>query len=170
MSHGRKKSWPERDSNRRPLAYRASTLPTKLPSHLVVLWHILLWMDGWMDGWNTILRPSNSISAISERRLGENKRLCAMKPRFPPQAGLEPGTVSSVGQWLTYWATGLWIYRNLIYSQGTNRIYHWSSMTWSASKADDLLFFLPITGKIEVLKRKEYLQLWRPTPNFRYSA
>ena len=37
MSQGRKKSWPDRDSNPGPLAYRASTLPTELPSHLVVL-------------------------------------------------------------------------------------------------------------------------------------
>ena len=35
----RKKSWPDRDSNPGPLAYRASTLPTELQNHLVVLWH-----------------------------------------------------------------------------------------------------------------------------------
>ena len=40
MSQGRKKSWPDRDSNPGPLAYRASTLPTELPSHLVILWHV----------------------------------------------------------------------------------------------------------------------------------
>ena len=37
VSQGRKKSWLDRDSNPGPLAYRASTLPTELPSHMVVL-------------------------------------------------------------------------------------------------------------------------------------
>ena len=40
MSQGREKSWPDRDSNPGPLAYRASTLHTELPSHMVVLWHL----------------------------------------------------------------------------------------------------------------------------------
>ena len=40
MSQGRKKSWPDRDSHPGPLAYRASTLPAELPSHLVVLGHM----------------------------------------------------------------------------------------------------------------------------------
>ena len=36
-----------------------------------------------------------------------NKKLCAMEPRlrlerFPPRAGLEPGTARSIGQPLTY--------------------------------------------------------------------
>ena len=38
-SRAGKKSWPDRDSNPGPLAYRASTLPTEIPSHIVVLWH-----------------------------------------------------------------------------------------------------------------------------------
>ena len=37
MSQGRKKSWPDRDSNPGPLAIRETTLPTELPSHRVVL-------------------------------------------------------------------------------------------------------------------------------------
>ena len=35
--HREGKSWPDRDSNPGPLTYRASTLPTDLPSHMVVL-------------------------------------------------------------------------------------------------------------------------------------
>lgn len=34
-----KKSRPDCNSNPGPLAYHANTLPTKLPCHLVVLWH-----------------------------------------------------------------------------------------------------------------------------------
>ena len=34
---GGEKTWPDRDSNPGRLAYRASTLPTELPSHLVDL-------------------------------------------------------------------------------------------------------------------------------------
>ena len=37
MSQGMKKSRPDRDSNPGPLAHRAITLPTELPSHLVDL-------------------------------------------------------------------------------------------------------------------------------------
>ena len=33
-------TWPDRDSNPGPLAYRASTLATELPSHMVDLWHL----------------------------------------------------------------------------------------------------------------------------------
>ena len=51
--------------------------------------------------------PFNSISVISERCFVDNERLYAMEPllqfeRFPPQAGLEPGTARSVGQLLTH--------------------------------------------------------------------
>ena len=54
---------------------------------------------------------SNSSSVISGRWLGDNERLCAMESllrlkRPPPQEGLEPGTARSVGQRLTYRATG----------------------------------------------------------------
>ena len=35
---GGKSTWPDRDSNPGPLAYRASTLTTELPSHTVDLW------------------------------------------------------------------------------------------------------------------------------------
>ena len=38
---GGKSTWPDRDSNSGPLAYRASTLTTELPSHTADLWHEL---------------------------------------------------------------------------------------------------------------------------------
>ena len=39
LSEGRKKhTWPDQDSNAVPLAYRASTQTTELPSHTVSLW------------------------------------------------------------------------------------------------------------------------------------
>ena len=43
---GGKSTWPDRDSNPGPLAHRASTLTTELPSHTVDLWHVdrLLWV------------------------------------------------------------------------------------------------------------------------------
>ena len=48
----------------------------------------------------------NSISIILGQWLDNNERLCAMEPdfqseRFPPQAGLEHGTVTTVGQCFT---------------------------------------------------------------------
>ena len=39
---GEEISWPDRDSNLGPLAYRARTLQTELPSHMVVLCHFPL--------------------------------------------------------------------------------------------------------------------------------
>ena len=53
----------------------------------------------------------NSISVIWGQLPFYSERPCAMEPclplkRFPSQAGLEPGTVRSAGQHLTYWATG----------------------------------------------------------------
>ena len=52
----------------------------------------------WMDGWVRVLRPFNSISAISRRWKGEHERLCAMKRRLgsrgiSPPAGFEPATL-----------------------------------------------------------------------------
>ena len=45
--HRRGKSiWSDQDSNLGPLAYRASTLTTELPSHTVDLWHILAKTEG----------------------------------------------------------------------------------------------------------------------------
>ena len=37
---GEKSTWPDQDLNPGPLAYRASTLTTELPSHMVDLWHL----------------------------------------------------------------------------------------------------------------------------------
>ena len=53
----------------------------------------------------------NSVSVISGRWADDNERLCAMEPRlrlkrFPPQAGIEPGTARSVGQRFTHLGTG----------------------------------------------------------------
>ena len=64
--------------------------------------------DGWMDLQFYVL--FNSISVISGQWIGDNERLCAMKPclhlkRFSPQAEIEPGTTGSAGQCLTYRAT-----------------------------------------------------------------
>ena len=55
-------------------------------------------MDGWLLA---ILTPFQEY--FSHIRAGNNKRLCSMEPRlrlkrFPPQTGLEPVTVKSVGQ------------------------------------------------------------------------
>ena len=49
----------------------------------------------------------NSISIISGRCLGDNKRLCAMEPRLqlkrsPPPAEFELGTARSAGQRLIH--------------------------------------------------------------------
>ena len=89
-------------------------------------------MDGWMDGfdgWMDLMDRSivrsidrwmdglrfhvlfNSISVISGQWTGDNERLCAISPRLrlkrsPPQAGLEPGTATSVGKRLICRATG----------------------------------------------------------------
>ena len=68
--------------------------------------------ESWrMDQWLLFYVIFNSISVMSGQWLNSNDRLCAMEPclqseRFPPQAGLEYGTARSVGQRLTYWATG----------------------------------------------------------------
>ena len=47
---------------------------------------------------------------------GDNQRRCAMEPRSrlkrSPQAGLKPGTAKSVGQRLTYCATGAPFHKN----------------------------------------------------------
>ena len=56
-----------------------------------------------IDGCLAILRPLSHI----ERWADDNERSCAMDSCFrlkrpPPQAGLEPGTIRSVGQRLTY--------------------------------------------------------------------
>ena len=53
----------------------------------------------------------NSISVISGRWTGDNEKQCAMEPRLRlemslPRAGLEPRTAQSIGQGLTYCATG----------------------------------------------------------------
>ena len=40
---GGNSTWPDWDSNPRPLTYCASTLTTELPSHMVNLWHQTLW-------------------------------------------------------------------------------------------------------------------------------
>ena len=66
-------------------------------------------MDGWDDLQFYILFNSNL--AISGRWGYDNERLSAMEPCLPsksssPQAGLDPGTARSVGQYLTYRATG----------------------------------------------------------------
>ena len=58
-----------------------------------------------------ILRIFNSISVISGRWTGDNEKLCATEPRLqlersPPRAGVETRTAPSIGQGLTYWATG----------------------------------------------------------------
>ena len=55
--------------------------------------------------------PFNRISVISGQSEVDNERLCAIDPclrleRFPPLTGLKPGTAGSVGQHLTYLATG----------------------------------------------------------------
>ena len=54
-----------------------------------------------------ILFYVNSISGMSGQWEIDYERLCAKEPRlrvkkFPPTAGLEPGTARSVGQRLTY--------------------------------------------------------------------
>ena len=71
---------------------------------IFIKWNSLV--DGWMDDM-CLYVIFNSISVISGRWAGENKRLCAMELRlrlknFPHQAGLEPGTARSVGQRLTH--------------------------------------------------------------------
>ena len=63
-----------------------------------------------MDGWLAIYILFNSFSVISGWWQGDNERLCAMESRsqlerFPPSTGFEPGTATSIGQYLTYWAT-----------------------------------------------------------------
>ena len=63
-------------------------------------------MDGWMDGLRFYV-DVNSISVISGRSVGDNKRLYAMEPRFclkrsSPQVGLEPGSARSAGQCLIH--------------------------------------------------------------------
>ena len=73
----------------------------------------------------------NSISVISVQWSGDNERQCAMDwwlRRFPPQVGLKSGTTRSVGQHLTYWATGLQLSKekNWLLQETIN-----SSMSWS---------------------------------------
>ena len=72
---------------------------------------LIRWVGGWVGAWLAILRIFNSISVISGRWTGDNEKLYAMEPRLrlersPPRAGLEPRTVQSIGQGLTYCATG----------------------------------------------------------------
>ena len=59
-----------RDSNPMPLAYRASTLPTELPSHVVVLWHTVSKMrDHLMKGLenkNITVFPHRKLSVVRE--------------------------------------------------------------------------------------------------------
>ena len=67
-------------------------------------------LDGWIDGWMQFYVLFNSISVISGRWVGDNKRVSALESRSWLQrstflAGLEPETARSAGQHLTYWAT-----------------------------------------------------------------
>ena len=64
--------------------------------------------DEWMDGWLAILHPYQQYFSHIKMMLDDNERL---EPRlrlgrFPSQLGLQPKTARSVGQRLTYWATG----------------------------------------------------------------
>ena len=52
---------------------------------------------GWMEGWIAILRHTVFQSSQDDGRV--------IMERFPPSAGLEPGSARSAGQRLTYWAT-----------------------------------------------------------------
>ena len=58
-----------------------------------------LYIDGWMTSFYVLF---NSISVMSGRYDADEEKLCAMElrlrlKRFPPHAGLEPGTARSVG-------------------------------------------------------------------------
>ena len=53
------------------------------------------WLGGWVGAWLAILHIFNSISVISGRWTGDND-----------WKGLERGLNPSIGQGLTYWATG----------------------------------------------------------------
>ena len=61
-----KSTWPDRDSNPGPLAYRASTLTTELPSHTVDLRQFPPDKTRFLH--RTLLLPFSSISPLVDRR------------------------------------------------------------------------------------------------------
>ena len=72
MSQGMKKSWPDRDSNPEPLAYRASILPTELPSHLVVLWHLEILPR--FDIWRSNSKPSPHTHIYTGHQMSQGRK------------------------------------------------------------------------------------------------
>ena len=96
---------------------------------------------GW---WLVIYVLCNNISVIWGQWAGDNERLCALESRlrfkrYPPQAGLEPGTPRSVGQRLPNWATLAIGWNTIIH------IYEYGYTTYSSqhffSKGDTLSDF-----------------------------